>query len=33
MLGNVPQAFSHTALINTALILSGGGSARADRPT
>ena len=32
MLGNLPQAFSHTALINTALTLSGGGSIRASRP-
>jgi hypothetical protein len=32
MLGNLPQAFSHTALVNTALTLSGSGAARASRP-
>jgi GH15 family glucan-1,4-alpha-glucosidase len=32
MLGNLPQAFSHTALVNTALTLSGGGALRASRP-
>jgi GH15 family glucan-1,4-alpha-glucosidase len=32
MLGNLPQAFSHTALINTALTLSGAGTIRASRP-
>jgi len=32
MLGNLPQAFSHTALVNTALTLSGAGATRANRP-
>jgi GH15 family glucan-1,4-alpha-glucosidase len=29
LLGNIPQAFSHTALVNTAAILSGHGRVRA----
>ena len=28
LLGNIPQAFSHTALINTALVLTGSGRVR-----
>jgi GH15 family glucan-1,4-alpha-glucosidase len=28
LLGNIPQAFSHTALVNTAVLLSGKGRVR-----
>jgi GH15 family glucan-1,4-alpha-glucosidase len=31
MLGNIPQAFSHTALVNTAMLLSGADPGRATR--